>query len=195
MPIYHSYRVIYIHIPKTGGTSIEKYFGQQFSISKVYPEFLWGNDREKGVIMHHLTCQQMLTLGYVSTETFSSYLKFAIVRNPYDRLVSEYHLSPKWRKNYPTFADFVRALPHNINTLHFMPQHTFICDANGNLMVDKVIKFENYSREVQELLDSVGILRANTDQKYNDREHKPWHTYYTDELYSIVHSVYQKDFE
>src|SRR3989338_5883908 len=106
MPIYHKHRLIHVHIPKTGGTSIEKYLGHKFNIKQSYPEFLWGRDQEKKVIMHHLNCQQILE--YVDRGVFDSYLKFAIVRNPYDRLVSEYCWSARWKELYPTFTKFVR---------------------------------------------------------------------------------------
>lgn len=195
MPVYHAHRAIHIHIPKTGGTSIEKYFGQRYNIKNTYPKFLWGHDHEKKLILHHLTCQQMLNLNYINPNIFNQYYKFAIVRNPYDRLVSEYHWSPAWRKRYPKFYQFIADLENNMKETHLIPQYQFVCDQKNNIMVDRVIKQENYKKDVAELMKTKFNINANTSKHFNSREHRPWKTYYGRPELDIVNKLYSKDFE
>lgn len=195
MPVYRKHKAIHIHIPKTGGTSIEKYFGQQFNIRNSNPQFLWGHDRSRKLVMHHLSCQQILDLNYLDRKTFDDFFKFAIVRNPYDRLVSEYHWSPAWREKYPRFYQFIAALPENIKETHLIPQYQFVCDQDNKIMVDQVIKQENYQKEVGEMMKSRFNINANTGKHYNSRAHKPWRSYFGRPEFDIVNKIYQKDFE
>ena len=66
--ISHQYKCIFIHIPKTGGTSIENVLSQ---------------DKSKG-------SDHRLLHEYSNCSDFDSYFKFAVVRNTYDRIWSIY---------------------------------------------------------------------------------------------------------
>lgn len=69
--IDHDTKCIFVHIPKTGGTSIEEAFGYSYS-DLMYEK--------------HLTPEE-----YVSEfgqDIWDSYFKFTFVRNPWDRMVS-----------------------------------------------------------------------------------------------------------
>ena len=70
--INHQYKFLFIHVPRTGGTSIESFFNaQQTSQSRKH----WSlNDWEKEL----------------SHDVFASYFKFSYVRNPWDSMISKY---------------------------------------------------------------------------------------------------------
>ena len=67
--INHRYRCIFVHIPRTGGTSVQRFFGTH-----------WQDHKDISRYAEELEPQ-----------TFASYYKFALVRNPWDRLVSDYN--------------------------------------------------------------------------------------------------------
>jgi len=71
--ILHDKKIIFIHIPRTGGTSVEEYF--QFK-----HQHGWKPDTAQ-----HLTLKE-----YSDHYDVEDYFKFTIVRNPWDRLVSWY---------------------------------------------------------------------------------------------------------
>ncbi len=116
---------IFIHIPKTGGSSIEVWlqeFGEMSFYSTVVPTFL--------------KCSpQHFTYSYF--EFLEPKLKlpaFAIVRNPYDRAESEYFYRTKNAKlvSRPNFSFWLlRHLqhldrnPHHLDN-HFLPQSYFV---------------------------------------------------------------------
>lgn len=93
MPVYNvdGKNVLFVHIPKCGGTTIE------YALSDYLVGFL---DRKfKGDYFpcspqhfHKELLESILNIAYFD-------LVFTIVRNPYDRIVSEY----KWRKKYGNF--------------------------------------------------------------------------------------------
>jgi len=186
-------KIIFIHIPRCGGTSVERALNMFISV-----EHGWGlkNDRA----MHHYLCSDYISL--LGRETFYSYYKFAIVRNPYTRLISEYHWCPikgmgsKSRQNMDDFIndcrdivereDYYRTTYHD----HMMPQHKFIYDANYNLMVDEVFYFERYD-EVASMLNS--RFDASV-KKYQAGDYDKSLTLNPQQK-ERVYNIYKKDFE
>ena len=73
--ISHEHKFIFIHIPKCGGTSIERFFKMKLPRQGAH-----------------------LNLKYYkkNTENYETYFKFTIVRNPWDKMVSEY----KWMTEF-----------------------------------------------------------------------------------------------
>ena len=84
--ISHHHKCIFIHIPKTGGTSIENVLRQ---------------DKSKG-------SDHRLLHEYSHYSVFNSYFKFAIVRNTYDRIWSlySYYSSGGNQQNLQTITDY-----------------------------------------------------------------------------------------
>ena len=80
MPICEKKNFIFIHIPKTGGKAIEK----KLHIGNNQP--LWGLCNKKKYYKQHFTAKDISECIH----TYNKYVKFAIVRNPYTRLVSVY---------------------------------------------------------------------------------------------------------
>lgn len=83
MFISHKYKVIFIHIQRTGGSSVTKLFLEHDAdLLEHIPV-----DPAKSRTMH---CFISDIQAAVEPEIFSQYTKFCIVRNPYDRMVSWY---------------------------------------------------------------------------------------------------------
>lgn len=193
MPINSKYKTIFVHIPKCAGTSIEKYLGMAtidnlFSYKPIkltslkYDSSLFTEEelaRFEEVTPQHLTALQLKKV--IPEKIFSSYFKFSVVRNPYDRLLSEYayiHETPTSKTSrfrnmtFATFIDEVFALDE-ITALtlfdgHLNNQTDYIYDEDDNLLVDQVYKVEelnNCVEKLQELTNSTRVLphsRATT---------------------------------
>ena len=89
MPISHDLKIIYVHIPKTGGGTIEKSLGifgkdNNGSLELNY-DILYGKETNK--FLQHLTIQE---INEIKKKEFNNYKKVSFVRNPYDKIVSEY---------------------------------------------------------------------------------------------------------
>ena len=89
MPISHEDKIIFVHIPKTGGASIEKSLGifGNDNNGNLEPNFeiLYGQTKDK--ILQHLKIEEIKKLKKKEFETFKL---VSFVRNPYDRIISEY---------------------------------------------------------------------------------------------------------
>ena len=176
--------VLFIHIPKTGGNSIKqtnffkrcKYFGHAH-VEKI---------KHRNMYKY----------------------SFAIVRNPYDRLVSAYFYLKKGGENnngydslmqkklekYKDFKDFIKDLKLFTNDLHFKPQHTFVCDSRGKIIVNHILKVENIDKDFSQLLRSKWLPNEKL-QKINSSKHDDFSNYYDDEIKKHVYAVYKKDFK
>lgn len=123
----------------------------------------------------------------------SKHFKFTIVRNPYDRFVS---LWLTRRKNL-SMEEFINKIKKNeMKWLALRDQLYWITDENKNLMlVDHIIRYENYEKEIYETLDWLGLERfelphlrkteRSTDYKkyYKDKSHIDFITrLYADDL-------------
>ena len=140
---------------------------------------------------------------------FKRYYKFAFVRNPWDRLVSSYvflmkggmnEVDAKWAEknlsHYPDFGSFVRGWVNeeNINTwVHFRPQHYFICDEAGTIMMDFVGRMENMETDFAIVAKRLGCTRRL--EKVNITRQDHYSRYYDGETREIVRRVYAKDIE
>ena len=90
--IFHEYKAIFIHIPKAGGSSIENFLWpniQSRGIDSLWMGFVKPhyNKYQTGGLQHLLAKQVQAEVG---DTVFSSYYKFSISRNPWDKAVSQF---------------------------------------------------------------------------------------------------------
>ncbi len=128
---------IFIHVPKTAGSSVAQALFGQNSRHVPYFEYQRANPGK-----------------------FRRFFKFAFVRNPWDRLVSTYFFlqagglneqdriwSEKHLSEYRDFGDFVRGWVSERNILswvHFHPQSYFLLDEAGALMASDHHHYASY---------------------------------------------------
>ena len=107
MPISHKHKVLFLHAPKNAGSSIEEALGIEKS-----PQALLSHKYTADSIyaLQHLPYSQLRKT--VPTTVWSTYTKVCVVRNPWDRMVSDW----RWRRKNGlplgqlSFGDFVRCV-------------------------------------------------------------------------------------
>ncbi|MEQ9230628.1 MAG: sulfotransferase family protein [Cyclobacteriaceae bacterium] len=119
--INHTYGFIFVHIPKTAGSSVTKYLAAyQGEKDLVIGVTQRGNEtlnRVRGLGLNkHSTCTEIQ--NYLGERVFAQYFKFVIIRNPYSRAYSIYKfLKTKYRKwtnseimdTFETFEEFIQS--------------------------------------------------------------------------------------
>jgi hypothetical protein len=179
-------KCIFIHIPKTAGTSVaQSLFGQP---------------------SRHVTWHEYEA---ANPGKFRRYFKFAFVRNPWDRLASTYFFLRKgglnavdaqWAERtlgaYPDFGAFVRGWVDERNIaswVHFRAQHEFICAPDGKVMVDFVGRVESMDADFAHVAQRLG--RTSELAKLNVGERRHYSTCYDDKTREIVARVYARDID
>ena len=173
MPVYRQSRLI--HIPKTGGTAIESFF---HSID----DMVWGLDSWLGqeyidnrwYEFQHLSILEFLTFTAGEFRQFNS---FAVIRNPYSRLISEFlwrHKVGRQRPGapmlfYDSFTKFLQDIPQEIDKnwplylenadqaktnylIHVRPQYQYVYSQNGEQIVKELLRFEELKTEFSEAI-------------------------------------------
>lgn len=162
--ICHHYKCVFIHIPKTAGQSIESVFLSQLGLrwATRAPLLLRYNDQpELGPpMLAHMKAIDYERYRYISAEQFDEYFKFSFVRNPWDRVVSFY----KYLRMYRELLDFKTFLFKKFqNTIwkdqywFIAPQSNFLCDENGDMVVDFVGRFENLQTDFHHVCENIGL--------------------------------------
>jgi len=191
--ISHEHLYVFVHIPKTGGTSVS------YSIARRLKPYPHGWDRKFKKYKQHLTMSELSKHGYLSSNQFSLYFKFAFVRNPWDRFLSEFMYRKRLHgKSFSCgFKEFLingQGDAHRRAAIkqHIRPQCEFVYDEDGNQLVDFIGRFENQQEDFNQICDKLGILHKELTHE-NKSDHKPYWEYYDDEIREIVAEKYKKD--
>lgn len=197
--LYRSESTAFIHVPKNAGTFIN---------SVVYPSMPPEISTE--INAHH----SVQYLRKLDPKAFAAIGKFAILRHPRDRLRSAFDYL-KFKSPFDTdkeFAEMRLARFSNFEAFcstlsieefeslldwpHFQPQISFICDAQGSLLVDALTTFEGMDLGLPKIGAHWGkdwSVQANASREYLDSEGamKFVETYYTHDLrlWKTVHAA------
>jgi hypothetical protein len=221
------YQCLFVHVPKAAGRSVEQVFLKLVGLSWETrgPLLLRANDDPRcgPPRLAHLKASEYVSCGYLTSQQFESYFRFSFVRNPWDRIVSEY----KYR-GYPLRIDFKTYLFKHLPApgwtdayRHIIPQCEFIFDDAGKLLVNFVGRFEALQADFDTVCTRLGISHTtlphdnralkeaapNTAGTYLTRLRRllsrkvarhtfPHYTeYYDDEAREFVARLYSRDIE
>ena len=200
MIISHKYKFIFIHIPRTGGSSTREalmgYDSIEYKYTKseqyVGPIQKW----EQGVnVGAHNTLSKYIQLADIK-ET-ESYFKWTRVRNPWDRIVSIYNRrgsAVRYRKEWPKCAS--DAIDNSFNDWvqnkllrarrrggpDFPPDHIFNQRKYiKNQGLDFVARFENIDEDFSFFCKKVGLPQIELPH-INGYAHDNYKKYYNEKL-------------
>ncbi|ERT06112.1 sulfotransferase family protein [Lyngbya aestuarii BL J] len=208
--ISYKHKCIFVHIPKTGGTSLENIIwprAKDRTESNLWMGFISGfhNKYQTGGLQHLLSTQIRQEVG---DQVFNSFFKFTVVRNPWDKAISQF-LYMKKRKSLRDFMGMSEddcfkqylSLIQKKNHVQWEPQYKFVFDDQGCLLVDFIGKFENFEQDAYKILDQSGVktkilgIRVKKIPHTNKSNRLHYTEYYDTESREIVQNLYQKDIE
>ena len=178
------FQAIFIHINRTGGTSVEQALGHGGFQGDTFQDH-----REPKHI-----------LADIGEEKWNRYFKFSVVRNPWDKMVSMFHhrqqnFQNSWdskvmQHEQMTFPTWIKLLPK----LKHYPQHNLRNQLDwlgGPETMDYIARFESLADDWDVIRERIGcdVPLPRT----NGSKHGHYREYYTPEARDLVARRFAKD--
>ena len=170
---------IFIHINKTGGSSVEKALNLPFE---------------------HVTAEEKIK--EVGLKKWQSKFTFAFVRNPFDKVCSHYRYRVKTNQTNlqdkpVTFADWVKLTYRDQDSFYFdnpkmfMPQAKWLGDKNGDLLIDQVYRFETLHEDFDTICKKFSLAASLPHLKPTQKV--DYQSYYDRQTIEIIEQCFAQD--
>jgi hypothetical protein len=202
---------LFIHIARTGGTSVRAALARRRWADPWYwPMFVCSR-------LSHLSGHRIGTKfprhakaiaakELLPRDVFEGLFKFAFVRNPWDLQVSSFHHirreRPQYLGGHLAFADFLRwkfdpqrPPQYHLDTSIAL-QTDYLIDLRGQLIVDHIGRYETLERDFTDICSHIGI----TPPKLPHRRHAAdrsadYRRYYDDDTAELIAQQFAPDIE
>lgn len=204
MPYYRNFHLLYLHIPKTGGSSIEDFFYEKFNITKNIVSLHSDCQAIKGIpySLQHCTFNDIRKFNKIFKISFKDLKIMTSVRNPYDRFISFLFFNKLIKEN--DSSETIELLANNIlkeenyNTYdnHILPQYMFILNKDKILEDVKVIKNETLNSDMV----SIGFKKFDVSinithsYQYKDKDDIKYLKYFNQRTLNLINKFYDNDF-
>ena len=200
-------KCIFVHVPKTGGTSIENAIWgpdwrqrttQQLWMGNVRPGF---NKYQSGGLQHLLATQIRQEVG---ARIFAACFRFSFVRNPWDKVVSQFHylktrpmlLKHMGLTRFSTFQKYLNVLARDhARHVQSFEQWRFVLDEDGECLVDFVGKFENIAGDFREVAATIGLPADKLPHDMKSARRRHYRQYYNRRRRQQVADIYSRDIQ
>lgn len=212
MLISYSKNFLFVHIAKTGGTSVRAAL-RRYRWGGWYSVPLWlasavsqmTRPRHKLGLKFPRHAKAVAALEMLPTDVYQGFFKFVIVRNPWDLQVSSYHHirreKPEVLDGVNSFGDFLKRKfdperPYNyMLDISAERQHEYITDLRGNVIVDFMGRYESLADDFHTICQRIGIPTPALPHLRKATDRKDYRRYYTDQLAELVAEHYRRDLE
>jgi len=204
------YNFLFVHIAKTGGTSIRATLNRYRWRDPYYlPQFFCS--RISHLTGHRLGCKFPRHAKIIAAremlprELFESLFKFAFVRNPWDLQVSSFHHIRRERPHlvagHEDFEKFLRykLSPNRPYQFHIDTsielQSDYLVDLHGKVLVNFIGRYENIEADFREACRRIGIPPPLLAHRRKAKNRLDYRSYYNDVTAELIAERFKKDID
>ncbi len=221
MIISHEHKFIFIKTAKTAGTSIEVFLSRHCGVNDVVtpitppieghqprnyigyvnpiPELLKRPEGLGSALRHIFTksnrfynhMNAALVRKRIPSKIWNSYFKFCVERNPWDKVLSHYHMAAFRAKNSLSLDQYLARGRFPLNYFRYT-------DRSGQeIIVDRVVRYENLMSELGEIFAHLsipcdGTLGGKAKSEYR-KDRTPYQAVFNDEQRAIVERAFERE--
>jgi len=223
MILSHKYKFIFIKTAKTAGTSIEvflsKHCGPMDTLTPIeppveghhtrnhegfinpIPEILERPGKIFSALRHSITSREKFYRHMPALEVrkrvpravWNSYFKFCVERNPWDKVLSHYHMQAAREGGSLSLDEYLARGRFPINYFRYTNR------SGTRILVDRILRYENLTAELSEVLSQLnipfgGTLGVMAKSGYRT-DRRPYQEVFSEEQRSIVEKAFAKEIE
>ncbi len=218
MIINHKYKYIFIKTRKVAGTSVEMYLNKHREPGDIFtPISSWHEDhipqnfegsinpikelietklshtrrtlsdfKNKIRFWNHIP--GIMIKSRIEPDIWNNYYKFTIERNPWDKTISHYFWL-KRKEEFSSIRDYIKK--------SFLPvDYDKYTNLNGELLVDRVVRYESLNDDLGEIFSELGIPYEGSlgiFAKSSFRKKRDYSDYYDKETKNLVARAFRKE--
>jgi hypothetical protein len=223
MILSHKYKFIFIKTAKTAGTSIEVFLSRHCGPSDILtpiappveghqprnyqgfinpiPEILERPYKLPSTLWHTITSREKfyrhmaasLVQKRVPAKVWNSYFKFCVERNPWDKVLSHYHMHSARKGGALSLDEYLTRGRFPINYFRYTNR------SGTRIIVDRILRYENLIPELGEVFSHLnvpfdGTLGIKAKSEYRT-DRRPYQQVFNDEQRRIVEKAFAKEIE
>ena len=223
MILSHKYKFIFIKTAKTAGTSIEvflsKHCGPMDTLTPIeppveghhtrnhegfinpIPEILERPGKIFSALRHSITSREKFYRHMPALEVrkrvpravWNGYFKFCVERNPWDKVLSHYHMQAAREGGSLSLDEYLGRGRFPINYFRYTDR------SGGKIIVDRILRYENLTAELSGVFSQLnipfnGTLGVAAKSEYRS-DRTPYQQVFNESQRRIVEKAFAKEIE